>query len=173
VHRLKYHLGTAQQVLDTFTASTARRVTRRRFLRKAAEAGAGVAFTGALLTNWKVADALATGSCSSPCGPSPLCCCGQCNANGDCNYTQFGGCYPRGPYEGFNCLAPGALNNRWTECCTSGSYAGKWKCADCCCQGGTGNACTQSSCGSGWRACICRSKYSNDKNCIGCDFCNL
>lgn len=160
---------TLSSSLDELTRRTAIGLTRRRFLRRGAE------FAGALLAagvafNWDTRAALAHGYCSTlPCGPSPDCPIGDCS-RGEC----YNGCYPRGAWEGFNCLSMGSTNNRWSECCNSGPNIGQWECVDCCCVGASGQNC--SGCpNNNYYACLCRDYLSGtDPNCpnAACTYCN-
>lgn len=147
---------TSAQVLDGFVIRTASAFTRRQFLRNAGTVALGAALSAALIGTEFSGVALATGTCASPCGPSPLCDGANCNGSGQCG-TGTPNCQNR-PYNSGNC---GSGNNCWTEpyCPGCAQNHGSFRCCDCCCPNApqSGGSCTGCSGGSTKWKCICRS----------------
>lgn len=140
---------------ERIVAATAAGVSRRAFLsnlgRVAFVAGLGTALAGSGLMQL----ATATGTCSSPCGPSPLCPSGRCG--GSCGCKNDVDSFYRW-YESSTCKT-GCGAHYWDEpyCGSSCGFGGNayWRCHDCCATGGGGGFC--SNCAANPRyACICR-----------------
>lgn len=151
-------LTRTKAALDTSIVRAATTISRRQLLRRGGTFALGAALSAALIGSEFSGRALATGTCSSPCGPSPFCGGANCNGSGQCG-TGTPNCQNR-PHNGSSC---GAGTNCWTEtyCPASSCPAnpGSWKCCDCCCPsaphgGGSCSGC--SGMNTKW-ACICRS----------------
>jgi hypothetical protein len=134
-------------VSDRVVTRAARGMNRRRFFRNAGAGALGLTL-GSRLVMRGAEPAIAHGSPSHPCGPSPLCPSGRCF---DGNCSNAAGRY----YATYTCH-PNALGGCWRED-YRGTGQGYWQCCDCCALDGSGSAC--SGC-SPRRACICRKRLA-------------
>jgi hypothetical protein len=140
---------TITAILDQAAIRAAQGVTRRRLFKRAG-AGALALALGTTLGKRVTPAALAKGTSTSPCGPSPICPSSFCSGG---NCLGSAGCARR-YYNTFTCTSSNV--NCWAEdYCSLGR--GYWTCCDCCCTGGTGSTCTNCT---GRRACICRQQIS-------------
>lgn len=147
-------MNTVLQSVDSSTVKAAHALSRRRFLHRAAGVGfaafAGITAWGTVFTGISGAD----GTCSSPCGPSPICYGGNCSSGQCASYST------NRPWNQFVC-DNGA--NCWNEpYCYSCPNRGRWSCCDCCSVNYHAGAKVCASCGSTGRwACVCRTKTSS------------
>jgi hypothetical protein len=137
---------------DRLTTAAARGVTRRRLLRNSGAGALGLALGSAMAGTEFAGTALAHGTSSHPCGPSPIasenCPCYRGNCNVPC------ACIKRN-YSTYTCNA--SASNCWTEDYRNVGK-GRWSCCDVCVVNGSGPRCS-GSCGSyGKHAAICRTK---------------
>lgn len=132
------------KLVDSVATRSAHAVTRRRLLRNSGGMAMGAALTTAYLGQAKPESALAIGTPTSPCGPSPFCPSSVCNDSAGC------ACYGR-VYNTYSCNQGGGSGCWFEDYRPRGGHL--WKCCDCCCSGASGSAC--SGC-STHRACICR-----------------
>jgi hypothetical protein len=134
---------------DRLVASSARSVTRRRFLRNAGGAALGASLGVAYLS--RSGPALAFGTADNPCGPSPLCVYTKCSGTpSNCNSSPPGNCSRRHYNDSsYPCTTE---YNCWNEDYRSVGK-GWWRCCDCCCDGVGGPNCS----GCSGQPCICRS----------------
>jgi hypothetical protein len=137
---------TMQAFSDRVVREAAGAMSRRRLFRNAGAGALGLAVSASYLGAREARVAVAHGSSSHPCGPSPYCPSARCY-NGNC--SNAAGRY----YSTYTCH-PNALGGCWTEDYRSVGK-GRWQCCDCCALDGGGAAC--SGC-SPRRACICRKK---------------
>ena len=142
----------AGEAMYKITSSTANAVSRRAFLRGLGSAAFTAAMSGMFLFTRFTYTAGAHGTCSSPCGPSPICSSSYCTSHS---------CKPSGginqKYESGQCLSG---SNYWTENYCSGcgsSWGGQIVfCGDCCGLTGGGSC---SNCVVTRYRCICRKGY--------------
>ena len=136
---------------DRVAAAAAAQVTRRRFLRNTGAAALGLTLGAGLAGSRSAREAFASGTASSPCGPSPIASSGYC-PGGRCGPPSA--CTGR-RYDTYTCSGSSGC---WTEDYRS-SGRGYWRCCDICANNGSGPRCSGSACGSfGNRAAICRSR---------------
>lgn len=144
--------------------SAARRVSRRAFLRRAADAGIvlGVAFAGlgwrqrsadAYAHIYTVCDPNDLDPPPGPCGPSGLCDPSTCSG-GNCSNNN-----KKRAWAGDTCCSGcTGTDNCWQEdCCGDPDWDSHIKCCDCCNSTGSGGTCTTCQGGTAQK-CICRSK---------------
>jgi hypothetical protein len=138
--------------------SRLRPMNRRAFLDRVGKAAFLLTFSGVLWATRTSEVARATGTCPSPCGPSPICIADYCDYVGDYCKSSAGSLARR--YGKSYCSSD---NNKWVEnyCNEVGCvFAGKTvTCADCCAPTGAGGDCTGSSC-SDKKKCICRKSFA-------------
>lgn len=140
---------------DSVVAVAAAEVTRRAFLRRVGTLALGTALSTALVGTELSGTAIALGTCSSPCGSSPLC--GMANCNDDQQCGTLGPNCVRQEYASGVC-APHQFNC-WSETYCPGCTAnqGTFRCCDCCCPNGPQSAGSCDSCAGVTRyKCICR-----------------
>jgi hypothetical protein len=135
---------------DRLALGAAGVITRRRLFRNAGAGALGLAIVTSF-GGLRPGRALAHGTSSHPCGPSPIASSGYC-PGGNCGPPAA---CTRRRYNYYTCSSSTA--NCWPEDYRNVGR-GRWRCCDICANNGTGTRCS-GSCGSyGHRAAICRTR---------------
>ncbi len=144
-------------ISDRLAARAATTVTRRRFLRNAGALALATSMSATL--GGRVTPAIATGTASHPCGPSPLCPSAACGQYGNCDTA---GTPRKRVYNTNDCAPDSGVSNCWVEDYTASGHR-KWRCCDCCAYNGAGARCDV--CDNVKYSCICRINCNNTSLC--------